>query len=143
MRKIVLALSWIGCSVVLAQTPPDSKDQVQGAEQTWKGTLVDGACNTAPLKAAPPKETQKVPSGGVGKEIADACRITAASTSFALVPFDGRIVKFDGKGNAQVLEAMQHKSTRKADKKQAGIPAVTVVGVMEGDLLIVHSVQLQ
>ncbi len=142
MRKSAWAL-WLCCSAVLAQTPPNSRNQVQGAVQTWKGTLVDGACNTAPEKPAPPKENAKVPSGGAGKEMADACRVTAASTTFALAPFDGRIVKFDPQGNTQVLAALQHKKTRKNEKKQAGLPAATVVGVMEGDTLVVSSVQLE
>lgn len=87
--------------------------------ETWTGTLVDVMCK--------------------GRDLAShtrECAIKCAKGGFGVVLADGKFLKFNEAGNVQALTALKI-STKEKDLK------VKVTGELSGDVIQVHSIELQ
>ncbi len=97
IRTLVLALAAVGAAAALSA-------------ETWKNVpVIDSMCADK-AKADPDKHTAK-------------CALACADDGFGIVTTDGKFVKFDAAGNAQVVAALE--SGKKTDHLRADV---------EGDL---------
>src|SRR5947209_17302628 len=89
------------------------------AAETFTGTVVDVMCRTKDL-------------AGHTRE----CALSCSRSGFGLVTADGKFVKFDEKGNARTLAALQ------ASSKEKNIKA-KVTGSMNGSIIQVDTIEIQ
>ncbi len=76
----------------------------------------------------------------VAKQMPNSCRITTATTAFALRLRDGRLVNFGNAGNAQILQ--QLRSNSRIAAHQMKIFRVTVKGEIQGQMMTLDSIRL-
>jgi hypothetical protein len=170
MRAPVSILAmWVGLGVALAQTtPPDQQTppQPQAAPQkadnpqsdakakamdssklpemmtkTYKGTLVDMSCASQASSSSAPAPTADSSSANRSAGDSGNCAVTANSSKLGLKTADGKTLRFDLVGNQRAQEALKNEKGWGKDLA-AGKPIhAKVLGALNGDKLIVSSIQ--
>jgi hypothetical protein len=107
MKKFSACLSIAACGLVGA-----------ASAETWTGTVVDVMCKDKDA-ASHTKE----------------CAVACSKSGYGLVTAGGKFVKFDEKGNAKALAALQGAS------KESDLKA-TVSGKMQGEVIQIDSIQI-
>ena len=117
IRMRFLAMPLLLAAGLLFLSKPVTAAQSEAVqEQTWSGSLVDADCKASQANAS--------------------CEVSSGSSNFGLVTAQGGFAKLDEKGNDLVKSQLQ------SLKKQGAVQA-TVRGRMDGDKILVASVQIK
>ena len=123
-----------------AATAAAAKPAAEGAlpeiqTQKYKGTLLDASCASS-ATAGEKSASSKTPASGQTPE----CALSSSTKAFALRGKDGQVLRFDAVGNARAEEAI--KNNKKWNVAASGGKTIqaSVSGHVEGDRLLVLSI---
>jgi hypothetical protein len=97
---------------------------VLAVAETWSGTLVDAAC-------------------AADKKTSVECAPTSATSSFALVLADGKMVKLDASGNSKAADALKNNADRSKNPDSKKVVTAKVTGSLSGDTIQVEAIEVQ
>ena len=169
VRVIVMAAS-VSLGLAMAQTnPPDQQKQATpqtGAAaattakpdvmetKTYKGVLVDMSCashaavgtaqtsttsaSTAPATTQPATDANS--ANRSAGESGESCAVSANSTQIGMKMSDGRTVRFDLVGNQRAQDGLKNNKHWTKDLSDGKPVHATVQGALNGDKLIVSSI---
>lgn len=130
-----------------AGAPASSTDLPQMKTTAFKGVLVDVSCaagaasspataGSAPAKAAPATSANR--SAG---DSSSSCPVSASSSHLGMKLDDGRTVRFDLVGNQRAADALKNDKRWNKDLTDGKPIRAKVIGALNGDKLIVASIQ--
>jgi type 1 fimbria pilin len=90
--------------------------------KTFSGTLVDSDCKA--------------------DDASKKCEVTSTSNAFGIQMPDGKYLKFDDHGNANVRVALHRRKAKVRDINRAGTIRVTATGTADGNTIKADSVEL-
>jgi hypothetical protein len=123
-------------------TPPAAGAPAEMKTQTYKGILVDTSCNAPASTAssassnAPANSSQSSADRSAGP----GCTLSANSSQLGLKMKDGRTVPFDIVGIQRAQDALKNKKKWTEAAGAGKEIRVTVKGALNGDKLIVSSI---
>jgi hypothetical protein len=95
---------------------------LQAQTPTFSGTLADADCKADDATAV--------------------CRVLPTSKAFGVQTTDGKYLKLDSKGNAQVEIALRRLRRKTGDLNRTGVIKASISGARDGDTIKVDSVEL-
>jgi len=95
---------------------------LQAHAATFSGVLADADCKADDASAT--------------------CHVMPVSKAFGVVTINGKYLRLDSKGNAQVQIALRRLKRKTGDIDRAGVIKASVTGALDGDTLKVDSVEL-
>jgi hypothetical protein len=112
----------------------------------YKGVLIDISCaagatssasTTGSSPEAKPAKSEKRSAGDSGSN----CPVSASSSNLGMKLDDGRTVRFDLVGNQRATDALKNDKRWNKDLTDGKAIHAKVIGVLNGDKLIVASIQ--
>src|SRR5579862_599165 len=104
------------------------------AARSWSGYLVDSKCYEIEEQNVNPSDTNTYVDRDKDLEIR-LCSPNAKTKSFAVVPQDWKMVRFDPAGNAKAAELVHNTAKQR-------VYLVTIAGEMDRDSLKVDSISM-
>jgi uncharacterized protein involved in copper resistance len=119
----------------------DSTKLPEMMTKTYKGTLVDMSCAAHASSSSAPAPTADSSSANRSAGDSGNCAVTANSTSLGLKTADGKTLRFDLVGNQRAQDALKNEKGWGKDLAAGKQIHAKVLGALNGDKLIVSSIQ--
>jgi len=130
----VVAVVPLFAGFLLAQEPstptqspaPQSTAAQTATATTWNGNLVDAGCQATHTDS---------------KAKATDCPVAMTTTSFGVLTPDGKYFQFDPASNTRIAEMMTKDKKWNKEVSEHAPVSVRVVGKLNGDLIVVESIE--
>jgi len=142
MRKLatVLALP-LFAGFIWAQTEQTTRTETTTTTRDYSGTLVDANCyKTHTVNRQTSSDEGRTTTRTETTEKTE-CPVTTETTTFGLVTPQGQYVRFDDPSNTRVVQVVKNKKEWKREMEGKEPIKVRVVGMPNGDLVVVRSIQ--
>ena len=115
---------------------------------TQNGTLVDAGCYTTHTERKETTSTTPQDEKGAStttrtettKKVVE-CPVTVTTSTFGLLPPEGRFVRFDEPSNTRIVEIVKGNKMWTREIVERAPIKVRVVGKRHGDLIVMESIQ--
>jgi hypothetical protein len=126
------------------QTGGSRADLPQMKTSAFKGVLVDMSCAAGATSSTSSTSAQAAPATSANRSSGDSgsnCPVSASSSRLGMKLDDGRTVRFDLVGNQRAAEALKNDKRWSKDLTEGKPIHTKVIGALNGDKLIVSSIQ--
>jgi hypothetical protein len=141
MKKVAtIAAVPLFAAFMWAQTEQTTRTETTTTKD-YAGTLVDANCyKTHTENKQTTSDANKTTTRTETTERTE-CPVTTETTTFGLVTPEGQYVRFDEPSNTRVIEVIKNKKEWKREIEGKEPIKVRVVGMPNGDLVVVRSIQ--
>ena len=108
---------------------------------TYNGTLLDAGCVTTHTQTTERRGDETSSTKTETNRYEKECPVTTTTTTFSLLTPEGKVVRFDEAGNAQVVEMVKNNKQWTTYVTERKPIKVKVHGKSKGDVIVVEKVE--